>query len=221
FILLQQLDRHPDLKAVGAHPVPIHYAGRSPKKWIGDKVFNCRSYFPMSEVAVNFAPEFHPYAVTDPQIGYAGFETRSKIYFHARCFALRDHSVWDAPDGIVGDDTYLDRSIHYRFGPGSIRVMFDAVVRYKTITSFREFSRTSYRVYRDLKDLRISHPHFDKVREFSKTRLDWSYIRTIPFLWRLSFCAFYVIRQVYRFFFKHGLIYSEKSAAQIWSYDIK
>lgn len=155
---LDQFVKHPKLKAVGSQPVPIPYQGPSLIKRFWDKVLNCRAYFPKSEIAVNFAPEFHPYADFDSQPGYVEFEKRSKIYFHGRCFALRNESIWDVLEKNVGEDTYLDRSIHYRFGPGSIRTLFDAKIYFQPMTSFRVFMKTFYRIYCDLRALKQAYP---------------------------------------------------------------
>ncbi len=218
---LGQFKRHPSLRAVGAKQVPIPYSGASPIKRMWDKVFNCRAYYPRSEIAVRFATQFHPYADSDPQPDYVEFEKKSKIYFHGRCFALKDQSVWDVPKNHVGEDTYLDRSINYRFEPGSIRTLFTAKVYFQPITSLRVFARTFYRVYRDLKALKQANPQYNEVREYSKTRLDWDYIKSLPLKWRLAFRIYSVIRQICHFLFKHNLIYSKKSAMDIWSYEKK
>ena len=142
YLLLDHLNKHFNLKAVGVRPVPISYQGKSPLKKFWDKILNCRAYFPKAEIAVIYAPEFHPYAESDTQSLGSEFEKKSKIYFHGRCFALRDQSIWDVPDNQIGEDTYLDRSIHYRFGPGSIRNLYDAKIYYQPITSLRVFAKT-------------------------------------------------------------------------------
>lgn len=180
YIFFNQFNKHPKLKAVGAQPVPVPYRGWRPNKLIWDKVLNCRAYFPKSEIAVNAVQEFHPYADGDPQKIGADFEKRSKIYFHGRCFALRDNRLWDVPSNRIGEDTYLDRSIHNRFGPGSIRHMYDANVLFYPMTSIKDFLKTYYRIYEDIATLKQKYSQFQKVREFSKTKLDWRYIKALP-----------------------------------------
>ncbi|MDE1919077.1 MAG: glycosyltransferase [Patescibacteria group bacterium] len=78
-IFLSQLKLHPNLKVVGSHPIPIPYEGNSFIRSFWHHVLNCRAYFPKSEVTVHFAPEFHPYADTDPQPIGAKYEKRSRF----------------------------------------------------------------------------------------------------------------------------------------------
>lgn len=220
-ILLEQFIKHPKLKAVGARPVPIPYQGPALIKKIWDKVLNCRAYFPRAEITVNFAPEFHPYADSDPQTIYSEFEKRSKIYFHGRCFALKNQYVWEVPERQIGDDTYLDRSIHYRFGPGSIRTLFDAEVYFYPMTSPRVFIKTFYRIYYDLRILKRTYPQYNQVREYSKTMLDWEYINSLPLKWHIAFRMYNIVRQFCHFLFKYNIIYTKKSGLDVWFYDSK
>ncbi len=220
-ILIKQLERHPSLKAIGTCPIPLSYNGKSIARKFMDRVLNCRAYFPKSEITVRYAPEFHPYAETDPQEIGAEFEKYSKIYFHGRCFVLRNEAVWDVPENTVGEDTYLDRSIHFRFGRGSIRTMYDAKIYFYPMSTLGEFSKTFYRVYCDLRNLKHIHPERNDVREYSKTKLDWNYIRTLPIKWQFFFMTYSVVRKYYHFLFKHNLAYSGKSALDVWSYEQK
>lgn len=221
YVFLEQFRKHLKLKAVGAQPTPIPYRGWRLDKTLLDKVLNCRSYFPMAEIAVNFAPEYHPYAEKDPQEIGADFEKRSKIYFHGRCFALREPNLWDVPQNRIGEDTYLDRSIHYRFGPGSIRHIYDTHVYFRPLMNLVDFSKTYLRIYRDLITLKSKYPKFKKVREFSKTKLDWGYIRTLPLRWRFVFAVYFVLRKANHILFKYGLIYRSSRTSTTWSYPTK
>ena len=221
FRFLEQFEKHPKIKALGAQSLPISYKGWRLDKMLLDKILNCRAYFPKSEVAVNYAPQFHPYADDDPQKIGSEFEKKSKIYFHGRCFALRNQSIWDVPKDSIGEDTYLDRSIHYRFGPGSIRHLYDVHVRFYPITRLSDYLKVRYRIYKDLVDLRRKNPQFDKCREFSKTKLDWGYIRRLPFRWQCAFLIYFIIRQTSHFLFKHNLVYRQRKIDEIWCYKQK
>ena len=189
-IFLAQFTLHPDLKVVGAHPVPIPYNGLSVIRKFWDRVLNCRAYFPKSEVTVNYAPQFHPYADTDQQSIGAEFERHSKIYFHGRCFALRNESVWDVPENAIAEDIYLDRNIHFRFGPGSIRVVYDAKIYFYPMNYLSRFSKTFYRIYYDLCTLKHMHPEYNNIREYAKTKLDWTYIRQLTIRWQIIFIIY-------------------------------
>ncbi|OGN15098.1 MAG: hypothetical protein A3J47_00495 [Candidatus Yanofskybacteria bacterium RIFCSPHIGHO2_02_FULL_43_22] len=221
YTFLEQFRKHPRLKAVGAQPVPIPFLGWRVDKLILDKILNCRAYYPKAEIAFNHAPEYHPYADKDPQKIGVDFEKRSKIYFHGRCFALRNPGIWDVPRQRIGEDTYLDRSIHYRFGPSSIRHLYDTHIIFRPMTSLRDFVRTYYRIYKDLATLRESHSRFEKVREYSKTKLDWEYIGKLRLRWRLTFLLYAFIRNTCHVLFKYGLIYRNGDVSKIWSYSAK
>jgi len=182
---------------------------------------NCRAYFPKSEIAINYAPQFHPYADIDRQVIGSDFEKKSKIYFHGRCFALKNQAVWDVPLNSIGEDTYLDRSIHHRFGPGSIRNIFDVHINYHVITSLLTYLKIYYRIHKDLLELKTKNPQFDQNREFSKTQLDWRYIKTLSWYWLFIFSIYYLLRKISRYLFKHNLIFRHQDIKTIWSYENK
>ncbi len=89
------------------------------------------------------------------------------------------------------------------------------------MSTLGEFSKTFYRVYCDLRNLKHIHPERNDVREYSKTKLDWNYIRTLPIKWQFFFMTYSVVRKYYHFLFKHNLAYSGKSALDVWSYEQK
>ncbi|MDD5289970.1 MAG: glycosyltransferase family 2 protein [Patescibacteria group bacterium] len=221
YVFLNQFRQHPKLKAVGAQPKPISYQKHGAIKFFLDKLINCRAYFPKSEITVHFAPEYHPYAKSDPQKIGVWFELHSKIYFHGRCFALKDTGIWDVPENRIGEDTYLDRSIHYRFGPGSIRHMYDANVMFGPMVSLKDFLKTYYRIYKDLSSLKTKYPSFNKVREYSKTKLDWKYISKLSLNWQIIFLLYAVLRRTTHFMFKNKLIYRKNRVGSVWSYKNK
>lgn len=220
-IFLKQFELHPELKVVGAHPVPIPYNGTSIVRKFLDRVLNCRGYFPKSEVTVYYAPEFHPYAETDPQPIGVEFEKHSKIYFHGRCFALRNESIWNVPDNAIAEDIFLDRGIHFRYGPGSIRVMYNAKINFYPINQLSDFSRIFFRIWYDLRTLKHMHPEFNGLREYSKTTLDWRYIHRLAIRWQIIFVIYSLTRKFYHFLYKHKLLYSGKSVFEVWSYNQK
>ena len=218
--LLRQMILHPSLKATGAHPVPVQLRTRSIYRNLLRRVLNCRSYFPKSEIAIKYAPEFHPFARSDPQLVGPNFEEKSKIYFHGRCFVLRDVSIWDADSEAIGEDTYLDRSIHFRFGPGMVRVLYDANVYFVPLTSLRDYFGTYFRIYIDLKRLKLRHPEFNVCREYSKTKLDWHYIKSLPLPDQLAFVAYAAVRYIFWKLFR--LLYGiNPNSAPPWEYDSK
>lgn len=219
--MLEQFAKHPKLKAVGVCPRPLPHRGLNPYRKFLDHFLNCRAYFPMSEIACRYAPEFHPYAETDEQEIGADFEKRSKIYFHGRCFALRGADIWDIPADCTVDDTFLDRSINYRFGPGSIRMLYDVNVYYQPYISFWYFHRVYYRIYRDLNYIRAKYPKFNTCREFSKTKLDWPYIFRLPVYWQAIFILYQVMRRFSHWLYKKDYVLRDVEIEKIWTYNYK
>lgn len=218
-LFLKQFYKHPELKVVGAHPVPLSVNKFNLIKRFKSKILNFRAYYPKSQIARIYAPQYHPYADIDPQPVGSEYEKKSKTYFHGRCFAIRDTSVWNMPKWAVQEDTYLDVYVNKKYGPGSIRVLYNANVFFNPITSLRKYIATYARIYKDKEILRKDNT-FKKQFEYSGTTLDWEYIKTLNFIDRL--CAkiyFYLNKLIYKMF-KKGL-FVNKSIDQLWDYNKK
>jgi glycosyltransferase involved in cell wall biosynthesis len=93
-IVLEELEIHPRLKAVGGHPVPEEtpHAGFFQKHFT--RVLNARAFYPMSYIYKgSLSEEYHPYAGEGLPTVTKEFEKRSKTFFHGRFFCLQDKSA--------------------------------------------------------------------------------------------------------------------------------
>jgi len=219
FILVEQLIKHPRLRAVGGHPKPMRYRGWNPYRKLMDSVLNCRGYFPKSEISVIQSSDFHPYAEEDPQPIGQLFEKKSKIYFHGRCFILRDLSLWAVGRESIAEDTVLDRHINSEFGPGSIRVMYNANVKFKSLRSLRTYYKTYTRIYLSLTQLRNKHPEYENARKYSKTKLDFNYVKSLPIKNQIYFYTYFLIKSAVRLLYKKGIFIIKKQ--NLWEYSSK
>lgn len=221
-ILIRELQDHPNLQVVGAHPQARYYKGKNLYKRILTHILDVRSRYPLSQIAVYDVSKFHQTAVTSPQpLVPVYFELRSRIYFHGRFYAIRNKQLWRVPPTRIGDDTYLTLDVYNRFGYDSIRLRYDAVCTYNPSTSLRFHWRVYKRIFCDtytLSDL----PEFNnqKIREILKmeaVKLDWKYIRSLPLSVQLSFHAYNLIKKVNHFLFKLSPKYSDS----LWTYKVK
>ena len=219
FLLMEQLLKHKKLLGVGAHPRPNSYKGLNFYKKILDKVLNFRAYFPKSEISYNYAPEFHPYATTDPQEIGEEFELKSKIYFHGRCFLLRNLHIWKVDKDSIAEDTSLDRYINKNYEPGSVRIMYNAEVNFEPLLSLIRYYKTYTRIYHSLEQLRKKHPEYENIREFSKTKLDYEYIKSLEFVNQANFYIYFIIRNTVKFLFKKNIFFIPKE--NLWKYNSK
>jgi len=220
FILLTEFTKHPILQIVGGYPRAYYYQGKNLYKKFLSNVLDIRSRWPLSQIATNDVSNIHKIADLDSQPNIPlEFEKRSKIYFHGRFYALRNQKVWDVPAEQIGDDTYLTLSVYKRFGPNSIRIRYDAICYYRPTTSLIQHWKIYKRIHYDIKTL-FNLPVFQEMQNFKsleKTKLNWSYINTLPIKIRLFFICYTIIKFIENILFKIFPKYSEK----LWVYDEK
>lgn len=193
-IILDELKAHPKLKVVGGHPIPEEdsHVGFFQKHLT--RILNARVFYPMSFVYKEPLEEYHPYADEGQPTVTKEFEKRSKTFFHGRFFCLRDKSVWIVNDPLntISEDLFLHHALTDRFGPGIIRVRYDARCLYRPIQSLRHHWRVYYRIFVDFKNHFDRYPHFHRFKKISSPNmgLDWSYItRNLPPRWIIYFVA--------------------------------
>ncbi|MDP2946597.1 MAG: glycosyltransferase family A protein [Nanoarchaeota archaeon] len=217
-ILLDELNKHKELIAVGGFPVAKKYTGLNPWKIFLDNVLNIRSRHPMSEVSKLDVMDYHRLAITDPQNinTEKEHELRSKIFFHGRLFLLRSEEYWNMPKknkNVVGDDSYLPDYIINKYGKNRIRIRYDAVVYFEPFVSIKKHYQTYKRIYFDLKNLKQNFPQFSEIRERSVLVLDKEYIKNQHVMERIKFFLFDFIRRVERISYNISL---EKNSSKIW-----
>lgn len=194
-ILYKELNMLDSLQAVGGHAVPYRQDDLSLWKSLVYETMHARALFPEAEVSVNDVSHYKSFVDTYPQPDLdTDFEKRSKIYFHGRMFMLRNKNVFDMPeDQNLADDSFLPNMIHTRYGPGSIRIRYDAIVYYEPYLSLRDHFRAYQRIYSQLCYLDDHFEEFSKSREMEKTKLDWRYIWSKGLSNVLRFAAYTMI----------------------------
>jgi glycosyltransferase involved in cell wall biosynthesis len=216
-ILLNELNKHPKLLAVGAFPIANKYLGANPWKIFLDEVLNIRSKHPKIEISKLDVQEYHPYAFSDAQTKNTCsiHESKSKIFLHGRMFLLRSKKYWAKPKhkNIVGDDAFISDNLTYFYGKGRIRVRYDALCYYLPFISLSKHYNTYKRIFYDLKKLKERFPQFKEIREHSSLVLDKEYIKKQNIYTKILFHLYSLIRKIEIQLFK----YSKKTnPTELW-----
>jgi glycosyltransferase involved in cell wall biosynthesis len=218
-IFIDQYQKHPELKMVGAHPLPITPNDISLHDQLLHQIMNFRAYFPKSQVAINDVSAYHPFASSDPQPIGPDFEKKAKIMIHGRCFSIRDHTVWDVPPDAIGEDLWLNLSVNTRFGPGSSRLMYNANVKFWPIDDFGHYIKVYARIHKDLVKTVSEHPEFSKVAKDEDTLLSDEFLVLTP-IQRLAFEICKTLETKTKEQFSQG-IYTASNIDELWNYDSK
>jgi hypothetical protein len=218
-IFIEQYRKHPGLMMVGAHPVPITPVGISIHDKIIHHCLNFRAYFPKAQLAMHDVSHYHPFAESDPQPVGPGFERVSKIYIHGRCFSIRGKDVWDVPPDAVGEDLWLNLSVNTRYGPGSVRMMYNANVDFMPLDNFEHYIRTYARIDKDLKKTVGSHPEFTQAAKDEACYLSEGFLTLSP-TEKLAFEMYKTLDKTINEQFDKG-IYTSSTIEELWSYDKK
>jgi glycosyltransferase involved in cell wall biosynthesis len=218
--MIEELDKHKKIMIVGAHPIARKYSGgRIWKKFLSN-ILNVRSGYPMVQKSRFDVSKYHPYVVSGSFNGNISpeQELQSKIFFHGRMFAVRFKDLWSRPNknsGVVGDDTFLSDLILYKYGPGSIRIRYDAIVYYKPFISLLYHYKVYKRVHYDLKNLERFYPKFSNIRRLSKLEIDKKFLKKQALKVQLFVYSFELIRKIENFIFEFSLV---RDPSKIWVY---
>jgi len=218
-LFLDQFHKHKELLIVGAHPIPARNPHKNIFNRIKHKVLNFRAYHPKAQISAKYAPQYHPYAFSDPQPIGSNFEIRSKTYVHGRCFALRRANLWDVPEDTIGEDTYLDCSLHIKHGTGCMRQLYHANVYFNPLDSVKNYINTYARIYKDKKCL-SQNKKFRNNFEYSKTKLDFGYLKEIGIADKSFFLMYWLLDKTSHILFKSGF-FVRKSTSVLWNYKSK
>lgn len=218
-IILQQYKKHPELKMVGAHPIPITPKGNTLHEMLLHQMLNFRAYFPKSQLAVKDVSKYHPYAFSDPQPVGPEFEVQSKIMIHGRCFSIRNPSVWDVPSDAIGEDLWLNLSVNQRFGPGSSRMMYNANVDFWPIDDFEHYIKVYARIHKDLEKTVKEHPEFSLIAKDEETFMSDRFLSLNP-TQKVAFEMYKTLERTTSEQFGQG-IFSASNIEDLWNYDSK
>ncbi len=218
-VLERELRSLKQLVAVGTWPEPE----RGPRQSLWQRflywILYARAFYPQAEVSGHDVSAYKRFARQNPQpLVSPEFEMRSKIFFHGRTFMLRNASFFRLPeDANVADDTYLPNFIHTTYGPGTVRIRYDAKVLYKPYLSLRAHFKAYWRVYSDLRRMDLEGA-FAESRKLEKTRLDWKFIFSKGIATSLQFAIYRFVVGVERALY-HML--PEKKLGELWYYQKK
>lgn len=177
-ILLNELEQHPALMAVGGNPrLPGEYSVDSPLAYL-----NLSALFPESKVVVDTSYGFaeasrYPQPNMDPQR-----EVRLKPCFHGRIYCIRHKGCIPdtAPRRNLGDDDYWGRHIIHTYGPGSIRNRYDAVAVFEPRKTPEESIAYRGRIAHQIRVLEEEYPEFEYLTDAFQTYRDSEYISKLP-----------------------------------------
>ncbi|MDB5259335.1 MAG: glycosyltransferase [Candidatus Taylorbacteria bacterium] len=216
-ILLAGLSRNPRIIVAGGYPYPNRKRGSRMQSLFTD-IFWCRSFHPMSEVAVRDVSRFHPADEMGQDKGSGlkpEWRIRSKIYFHGRFFALRAGSYWHLESCCIADDIFFAPYILTRFGPGSIRMYYDARCLYDPYVTFKHHWKVYRRIKEDIDQLK-GVPEYAWYLSDAALELDWKYIRTLRASVIVHFALYAVISSIEKISFRYVSYHPSH-----WEYDHK
>ncbi len=219
-ILYEEMDRLDQLIVVGCWPIPHKLEKMSSLEKFLYEILHMRAFYPESEISQHDVSKFKEYARESPQLAAnPDFEMRSKIYFHGRTFMMRNADFFEMPeDKNVTDDTYLPNMIHTKYGPGTIRTRFDAIVYYKPYLSLREHFKTYRRIFLDKLHLDQRFEKFEESRFYERTKLNWKFILSKGSPVTMKFLVYSLIRNFEEFSY---IVLHKDQLYEVWNYEKK
>lgn len=195
--LLSELDKHPQLKLAGGHPLPSPLTGHPLHQRLLGRILSLRSIYPFAERAVHDVKQYHPYALTDPQPGIGDLEMKLKIYFHGRVWCIRQPSMIPLlHSSVLGDDVFLNDWLYTKYGPTALRVVYEANVYFIPNYNLVRHWKVYKRIYEDKERVRIL-PSYELLHQMRKTHLGWFYIVTrVPYYDTILFGIYGLIRYI-------------------------
>ncbi len=214
--LINELDKRPLIQVVSAYPYTKDPKNAKLYQRILYPLLNLKRIYPQIEMAREDVKNYHPFASNS-------YELKSRVYFHGRCFIIRNKKVYHFPKqgtGIRGDDTYLSFYILKNYAPGSIRVLFDAPVYSNPNLSVRGYLREWLRIRKDVDLIYQNYRSFEPLRKITSMKLNWRFVlRELPFRFKLYGFFYYFLKKF------ETIVYNLKRKSifidNIWQYENK
>ena len=207
------------LLVVGAWPMPLR--PNRPTLWENFlyRVLHMRAFYPEAEISVNDVSTYKNYAHEKPQTTVSPeAEMHSKIYFHGRTFMMRNAGFFYLPENVnTADDTFLPNFIHTTYGPGTIRIRFDAITYYKPYLSLRDHYKAYRRIFWDLDNI-DKKIEFRESRRMEETKINWRYIFSKGPLVSLEFITYMAIANGEETLYN---LLPKKTLSEVWHYNGK
>lgn len=179
-------------------------------------ILNFKRIFPEIEISKVNVERFHPGAKSE-------FEKKSRVYFHGRCFIIRNKEIYQFPKDlskIVGDDTFLSFSILEHYPPGSIKVFYNAKVYSKPQLSLSSYLNTWLRIRKDLDNIYEEYPKFISVKKYVEMKPNWEFVLyNLKGIRKIQAILFFLLRYLDRIYYL--LKSREVNLETIWSYSSK
>ena len=179
-------------------------------------IINIKRIYPEIEICKNNVDIFHPNAKSD-------FERKSRVYFHGRCFIIRDKYLYKFPENfsdIVGDDSFLSFVVLKDYPPGSIKVIYDAKVYSRPQLSIKSYLKSWLRIRKDIDNINKEYPEFLSLKKYVKMKTNWKFvIYNLSLSYKIYAILFYFLRLFEVILYK---IKADKiDLNKIWQYKLK
>ena len=214
--LVNELDKRPLIQVVSAYPYTKNPRNANLYQRILYPLLNLKRIYPQIEVAKEDVSNYHPFAINQ-------YELKSRVYFHGRCFIIRNKKVYHFPKygtGIRGDDTYLSFYILKNYPPGAIRVLFDAPIYSNPNLSLRGYLREWLRIRKDVELIYYNYRSFEPLRKITSMKLNWRFIlNEMPFRFKVYGILYYLLKKFETILYnlkRKGILIDD-----IWQYENK
>ncbi len=209
--LLNCIKNNKDLKVVSAYPYVRDIDDLEGFKKILFGILNLKRIYPKVMISKNDVSEFHD------NLGDK-FLRKSRVYFHGRCFIIRDKNTYKFPkkqSQIRGDDTYLSFYILKNQPKNSIKVLYDSPIYSYPIFSIKEYLRVWYRIRKDLDNIYSEYPEFFELNEKIRMIIDWKYVLLeLPLSYKFYALGFYLLKKFEGISYK--LIKNKIKIDEVW-----
>lgn len=190
--LLNCIKKEKSLKIVSAYPYVIKPNNLRGFKKVLFSILNIKRIYPKIMISKNDVSEFHG-KVEDK------FLKKSRVYFHGRCFILKDKNIYKFPkkkSQIRGDDTYLSFYTLRKQPKNSIKVLYDSPVYSYPVFSVKEHLKVWYRIRKDLENIYLEYPDFIELGKKIKMIINWRYVLfELPLNYKFYAFGFYLLKK--------------------------
>lgn len=212
--LLETIKENEKILVASAYPYVLYPRKISLYEKIIFPIINLKRIHPEIEIAKNDVSIFHPSAKSY-------FEKKSRIYFHGRCFIIRDKFVYNFPregSEIVGDDTFLSFCVLHNSPPGSIIVLYDAKVFCRPQLSIKSYLKSWYRIRKDIDNIYCEYPKFKRLKKYADMKFNWGFIfSNLNIIEAIQAILFVLLRKFE--FISYKILSSYINAEKVWSYN--
>ena len=215
--IISCLDQNPKLKIVSAYPYVLKPSSLKGIKKFTYYILNLKRILPKIEIAKEDVTDYHGAEIKD------NFLKKSRIYFHGRCFAIRNKGIYAFPAEnslIRGDDTFLSFAILKKQPRQSVKVLYDAPVYSYPEFSFANYLRAWHRIRKDLDNIYEEYPEFLEIGKKTEMIINWDYvIKELSFSYKIYALGFFILKKFEAA--SYALFKKKIDIDKLWSYSDK